>query len=332
MKLLTVGLMMASILYGSIAVAGGWRGPFSEEDGPSASLTFACGSGINGVGCAGRYCDNVSVFCASGSKITDDGSTTGEWFSEESKVFKCDESMNMIAVGMACKGRYCDELRLSCASLVGREMTKCGWYHRNGKKRFSEEDDRVKFGKDNLLVGMKCDGKYCDSKQYYVCKTQKVPEEKIPVGKAEGKWVLGCSGPQKCTNSLKQSVWSSTTDSKQWSRQTAMEIAASVSAGYVPPATGGGSAEFTASTAYTQGMSSVSSLINKQEWRVEESCVGEVNLMDYNLYGVWQWEVSMKVGNAEVFVKTCNMACTKGSSPPKGDFTNPDLKGSCWKE
>jgi hypothetical protein len=79
-------------------------------------------------------------------------------------------------------------------------------------------------------------------------------------------------------------------------------------------------------------MSSVSSLITQQKWGKEESCVGEVNLMDYDLYGVWQWQTTTKVGDGEVLVKTCKMACTKDSAPPKGDFTNPDLKGSCWKK
>lgn len=333
MKQIKVGIIMVSVLYGSIAIAGGWKGPFSEEDGPGASKTYECRSGIEGVGCKGKYCDNVLVLCSSGSGITEDGWETGEWFSEEDKVFKCDGAMNQIAIGMACKGKYCDEVQLNCASLLNRKIKDCRWYKRNGQKRFSEEDGKITFDDGEYLAGMKCNGKYCDDKQYYVCTTEKIEAPNIKEEDVIGQWVLSCSGAQKCENTISASTSTTIENMTSISKETLTEISTSIGAGYTPPAeTGGVSTYVSATAAYSLGMENVSTNIAQSNWSYTEECKTSVDLEKYNLYGVWQWQVSVKLGTDEVVAKTCKLACTKGAEPPKGDFTSTDVIGSCWSE
>ena len=65
--------------------------------------------------CDYRYCDNKKIRCG---KFTcksswPDNSAETDWFSEEEPSTSC--PVGMYAVGIDCKERFCDELKMYCA-------------------------------------------------------------------------------------------------------------------------------------------------------------------------------------------------------------------------
>jgi hypothetical protein len=88
---------------------------FSEEDPPYIDKSRV----LTGLACTGRYCDNISMTMygfRSGPNI--DQSWTQGWFSEEKGYDRCQRNgveMGFV-VGLECGGRYCDNLKLTCAT------------------------------------------------------------------------------------------------------------------------------------------------------------------------------------------------------------------------
>lgn len=80
------------------------------------------------------------------------------WFSEEEAAkVECDEGYAVS--GMACRGRYCDDVRLRCAAVeLGAERLR-------DSPLISEEKGKNSWEAPPgyVVVGAKCDGKYCDN-------------------------------------------------------------------------------------------------------------------------------------------------------------------------
>lgn len=139
-----------------------WSGYTSEEFPP-----LMCNNGqlVRGFDCQGRYCDNVSIDCyASGAAY---GSSSWTSFFSEEGSGTADERIcawGEFVTGIACNGRYCDNLSLLCTEAIGRGIADCqwsGWY--------SEESGPFQALAGRYIVGVECNGSYCDDKRYRHC-------------------------------------------------------------------------------------------------------------------------------------------------------------------
>ena len=82
--------------------------------------------------------------------------TYSGWFSEENngkKSCKADEAM----IGLWCKGRYCDDIRLRCAKLRSGATPN----QTNSSAWFSEENS-LTTQDDKHIAGIACKGRFCD--------------------------------------------------------------------------------------------------------------------------------------------------------------------------
>ena len=141
--------------------------PISEETPPAV-----CKSGwfVSGIRCTGSYCDNIEITCSKlpGSSVGADHRWT-PWVSEESSSPAwCGPGPGLLA-GMACKGRYCDNVSLYCVPLVNLSSVRC-WTTRSiseeggGKLSFVEGATAPVFARQ-----LSCSGGYCDNLAFYVC-------------------------------------------------------------------------------------------------------------------------------------------------------------------
>jgi hypothetical protein len=86
--------------------------PYFSEEGSGAADEGHCVAGdmwLTGLGCSGRYCDNLSMLC---SQMI--GSWTGScswspWYSEEQAPFYA--PYGYYVKGIECDGKYCDNKR-----------------------------------------------------------------------------------------------------------------------------------------------------------------------------------------------------------------------------
>jgi len=134
------------------------RDKFSEEgDGQS---TYGL---ISLIKCEGQYCDNLTTLTLKDSNKTDWSKArwTGSFSEEKSSWTSCPS--HQFVTRIQCRGSYCDDKRLLCAPLrSGSGMQSSGLIHYSGL--FSEENGgTMSCPSDYYLVGMKCDGKYCDN-------------------------------------------------------------------------------------------------------------------------------------------------------------------------
>jgi hypothetical protein len=170
-----------------------WTRWVSEENGGPPAYCQQWNEGAVGAGCSGSYCDNVRLLCETFPYgITLDSSTnrwTGFFSEEESGLgsvtsagwYRYDGSTyevchrsntGGIVQGIRCSGRYCDNISLECSVPVRwvngvrdpATMTNCSW-----SGWYSEEQGSKDFGSNRYITGVKCSGRYCDNKQYYVC-------------------------------------------------------------------------------------------------------------------------------------------------------------------
>ncbi|MEK8017461.1 MAG: hypothetical protein VSS75_011385 [Candidatus Parabeggiatoa sp.] len=92
--------------------------PYFSEEGSGSYLDKT--RAMIGLACTGRYCDNISMtmqgFYTDPPPIKE--FWTQGWFSEERGYDRCQRNGTEMGfvVGLACDGRYCDNLKLSCAT------------------------------------------------------------------------------------------------------------------------------------------------------------------------------------------------------------------------
>jgi hypothetical protein len=140
-----------------------WTGYTSEEYPP---LSCPYGEAVQGADCKGSYCDNISLYCNSTGRGTG-WSTWTPYFSEEGSGTANEGHCvggDMWMTGVACKGRYCDNLSLMCSQLVNSSTGECGW-----TEWYSEEQGAFGGYPGYFVKGIECSGRYCDNKRYYYC-------------------------------------------------------------------------------------------------------------------------------------------------------------------
>jgi len=137
----------------SVVVKSRW---FSEEDGGYSGRTAGP---IAGVGCAGRYCDDMKLesFQRGDANAILASSEWTNWFSEESLGMCPDDA---VANEMQCGGRYCDNLRLRCGEMApGYHVAGSIGYE---SPFFSEEAGWGRCADGYFVRGVECAGRYCD--------------------------------------------------------------------------------------------------------------------------------------------------------------------------
>lgn len=198
--LLGTALAIAASLGTSVASAQSWTGWVSEENGQPPAYCYYWNTAVTGWGCRGSYCDDMRVECSTmpfGTTIDPASDKWTPWFSEEHDDLQTtifdggywyntfDENYQIcqyfgaghgwpgVVSGVRCSGRYCDNLSLECGEPVkfaasgtlNVAATNCGWTQNS----YSEEQGSVDFGYNRYVVGVKCEGSYCDNLRFYVC-------------------------------------------------------------------------------------------------------------------------------------------------------------------
>ncbi|GAB4560665.1 MAG: hypothetical protein Tsb0020_07550 [Haliangiales bacterium] len=117
-----------------------------------------------GLRCSGRYCDDVGLLSVESGYAHTNSWWTGN-FSEEGTNYRVCED-NGFVTGLKCSGSYCDNLSLRCSQLDnGGVRTGCYW-----TAPISEESGGRFVAPESMYVaGMRCSGRYCDSKSLYLC-------------------------------------------------------------------------------------------------------------------------------------------------------------------
>ena len=166
--LLSLIVLIALIAWNSGAAQTQVLSPISEETPPAICRS---GSFISGIRCTGQYCDNIEITCTQlpGATVGADHRWT-PWVSEEStSPAWCGPGPNLIA-GLACGGRYCDNISLYCVPLVNLSVIRCL------NTRFVSEESGgflsfLEGTPSGVMVAnqLSCSGGYCDNISFRVC-------------------------------------------------------------------------------------------------------------------------------------------------------------------
>ncbi len=164
-------LIGRSAMEGALALAGDSRDgtlppvwlPWTT-DGASP---VECGASYlaGGARCKGRYCDDVTFLCRD-SGFEASASWWTDYFSEEGNNERICEQ-NGFVTGIRCSGDYCDNISLRCTRPDnGGARGECYW-----SAPLSEEDGGAFVAPMGMHVaGVRCEGRYCDNKRFYLCR------------------------------------------------------------------------------------------------------------------------------------------------------------------
>lgn len=134
-----------------------------------------------GFQCTGGWCDNIRLLCDSFPGTLGALQPWTPFFSEENPAHAC-SGLDEWIVGIQCRGWWCDEIRFRCrkgtqAGARTVERSSCG-----GTAVVSEETPPMSLeGTGRFLVGLDCDGGFCDNVSGTACQ---------PVAQCEAS--LGC--------------------------------------------------------------------------------------------------------------------------------------------
>ncbi|MEM6793375.1 MAG: hypothetical protein AAF725_05305 [Acidobacteriota bacterium] len=142
----------------------------SEETPP-----ITCGNQLlAGISCSGKFCDNIQPICGSGRYAIDDIFWTRFGSEEGRGEVSCEQGgpgERAYIAGLACNGKYCDNLALECVTLEERSRSRrsrrsrdCDW-----TDWISEERGSLRFPRGYAAVTLACRGKYCDDKSFLIC-------------------------------------------------------------------------------------------------------------------------------------------------------------------
>jgi len=139
---------------------------FSEESSPVfCPNSFA----VKSIACYGSFCDDKQLTCCRYAPGYDRSATNGwsSWFSDEGREDGTNQQYTQsgFVSGMACSGKYCDNLRLNYLRSANFSNTgACEW-----TSSFSEEQRSMSCPGDAFVSGLRCQGRYCDNLQLYCC-------------------------------------------------------------------------------------------------------------------------------------------------------------------
>jgi hypothetical protein len=139
------------------AVLSGWT-PFTSEEYPP----IVCdGQSLpREVNITGPYADNIRWYCQQDSRIVRGDSYWTSYFSEEYRgMMYCNNGYWV--TGLACQGRYCDNLSLQCTRILNSYPTLV-----TGTVAVSEEQGWLSFLGGKYPLGVTCLGPYCDELRF----------------------------------------------------------------------------------------------------------------------------------------------------------------------
>lgn len=100
----------------------GWY-PYDDENYEVCHNLQSNPGVVTGIGCTGRYCDNISIECRQPEiydthyrKVVPSNCAWSQWISEEQGAV--DFGWNRYITGVECSGSYCDNKRFYVCSLV----------------------------------------------------------------------------------------------------------------------------------------------------------------------------------------------------------------------
>jgi hypothetical protein len=160
------------------AVVNGWIGPVSDEGSNQnkrcSDDSPAPGMGATAAFCAGRYCDDMYLFCGTlpqgFSTNGEDRGWTAPYISEESGAngIIC-PGQDSVVDGIRATGSFSDNISVHCTGATfPSQGVNCGW-----SPYFSEEQGQQNFVRSTLFGavarGVRCSGRYCDAMSYFIC-------------------------------------------------------------------------------------------------------------------------------------------------------------------
>jgi hypothetical protein len=195
-----ITVVVTSVVATSAHAALYWTPWVSEENGGPPTYCRAWNEAAVGFGCSGSYCDNIRILCETlpfNATLDSRSVYWTDFFSEETsgeatdishpsnhlvwypngngenyKVCHWNRPNPGLLAGIKCKGRYCDDISLECIQPIKWkngisypvQVNNCNW-----SWWYSEEQGSVDFGYNRYITGVRCRGRYCDDKQFYVC-------------------------------------------------------------------------------------------------------------------------------------------------------------------
>ncbi len=125
------------------------------------------GTLISGLGCSGKYCDNVQLQVAGNRTanlfVDKSRQRWSRWISEERGMNEYIAEDGYFIIGYECRGKYCDDRRFLVAPLdiveISDEPYWTNWV--------SEEEGEVLAKPGFYLAGYRCSGKYGDNQKLY---------------------------------------------------------------------------------------------------------------------------------------------------------------------
>ena len=181
--------LIAALVLGAMPALADTLPWISEENGPAIC---PAGQALVRLRCSGRYCDNIQASCTRYAEppfvASSQPSYWTAWFSEEKSADVVDGSNfprladnYSVAIGLQCRGRYCDDIRLLMLPLRGPKVptldSKSEFPICRVSKPFSEENGgrserpSAYIGKwTELIHRVGCSGSYCDNLRIEWCR------------------------------------------------------------------------------------------------------------------------------------------------------------------
>lgn len=181
--------LMAALVLGAMPAVAETLPWISEENGPAIC---PAGHALLRLRCSGRYCDNIQATCTRYAVppfvASSQASYWTPWFSEEQNGDVVEGSNfpqlsdnYAVAIGLQCRGSYCDDIRLLMQPLRGPNVptldSKAQTPVCRVSKPFSEENGgrserpSAYIGKWMELVHrIGCSGSYCDNLRIEWCR------------------------------------------------------------------------------------------------------------------------------------------------------------------
>ncbi|MEW8256938.1 MAG: hypothetical protein AB2747_21480 [Candidatus Thiodiazotropha taylori] len=296
--------------------------PYFSEESPSQHV---CLGGLEGVRCNYKYCDNISLKCKDGAIGQREGEFSPHWISEEqpNNTFECPP--HSVAVGIKCKGKYCDNLSVRCDP-VDLELLNCQW-----SNWISEESGSGKYNKaewpGQFLVGLECKGSYCDNKRFKYC------EANQRIGQPTARWEVLCAGGQECKFEVAESLELGNRSEESWTQKKAESVANKISGGVKFEVLGvgiSGGAEHTETV--TETTERAASIVREKTEGYRASCGQTIDMTTYNIHAVWQLVISTPVDDIPLHIRTCQVTCTPDGDGPSYVPGAPEHIGSCLVE
>ena len=145
----------------SALLSGFWTTITSDEYAP-----LSCPSGylVDAMEALGSDSDNIALHCGSIGRAASNQAWSA-YFSEEGPKNWDICGTNRFIVGIACKGDYCDDISIQCASFANTARgSNCYW-----TPWFSEEQQYQYLFSGYAAAGIQCSGSNCDNMSIYAC-------------------------------------------------------------------------------------------------------------------------------------------------------------------